>query len=78
MRPRDVPGFVAEPVRGSERGAALHLRQGGETRPVPVPVGWLGVIRVVVVVVIIVRFIPAAVKPLGSGFGSVSDSVSIS
>lgn len=31
VRPRDVPRPVAEPVRGSEGGASLHLRQGGET-----------------------------------------------
>lgn len=31
VRPRNVPGPVAEPVPGSERGTSLHLRQGGET-----------------------------------------------
>lgn len=31
VRPRNVPGPVAEPVPGSEGGTSLHLRQGGET-----------------------------------------------
>lgn len=69
VRPWDVPGPVAEPVRGFEGRASLHLRQGGET------IAGSGFNRIARWLSVLL--LGAVLEPISSGSGSVSDLVSI-